>query len=887
MANIRKQFNFRNGVQVDDDNLVVNSTGLVGIGTSVPNEALDVRGNAKIVGVLTATQLNAESLTVLQTSISNITLTGVIAGSGVSVGNGIVTSSTGPIGLVTYYGDGRFLQGLPTSQWVDVDVGLGFTSIYAQGYVGVGTIDPRFVFQVAGTPNTTLVGFTSGVGISSEGNILATGIVTAYKFSGIGSNLSQLNASSVEYGTLNNSRLPQNISISGILTASTSITTGNISASGIVTASLGLNAGNTTIAGDTSVTGNVNATGIATFGPLNSASLTVTGNTNITGIATVAGGIVGDVTGTASTARSLTGTPDVVVGFVTASNITVSNNSTSGISSVTNRLYIGSNIGLNTHSPTAEVHIVKNGVGGVHLTSTQESYVGVARSLSRGQLGGELRFGNLADTFSGQNSLDLVNYDLGSINQYIHRGAAGLGTGNFNWIYGQDQSAKMTLTYGGRLGIAKTNPDHELHVVGTSTITEDLYVGDDLFVHGDSSLVGDLTVNGVFTTNNITVLGGINANLNNTSGISTFYDIDVTNLAKVAKVAIGSDRTDYAIQIGNAQNSDVLVLSNANFIGIGTSLPTPEVNISAQESSVIIRAVGVGTTRPRSAADFADAGKGYFSDSKRFLITPRVTTAERNVLDTSTVNAAGAIVYNTQLGVHQAYNGTVWADIGSGGGGTISFADRAGIATYSSIAGFSTDAGNVIGGIVTCTSLSVFPGAGGGISTFSGITTVTGPTLFAKQLSVSGVSTFIGIVTSRSNLFIGNNLSVAGRLDVNGNSEFNGTVDVDDDFAVRNPSGGDKFFVVATTGDTIIEGSIDANGGLDVLGHTELDQLNVSGITTTSSLNVGTGVTISAGIVTATNGFLSGIGTAVQITTVGNQLVFTVPGVGSTSFTLS
>ena len=41
MANIKKNFNFRNGVQVDDDNLLVTSTGLVGIGTTIPNEALD------------------------------------------------------------------------------------------------------------------------------------------------------------------------------------------------------------------------------------------------------------------------------------------------------------------------------------------------------------------------------------------------------------------------------------------------------------------------------------------------------------------------------------------------------------------------------------------------------------------------------------------------------------------------------------------------------------------------------------------------------------------------------------------------------------------------------------------------------------------------------
>ena len=40
MANIKKNFNFRNGVQVDDDNLLVTSTGLVGIGTTIPSEAL-------------------------------------------------------------------------------------------------------------------------------------------------------------------------------------------------------------------------------------------------------------------------------------------------------------------------------------------------------------------------------------------------------------------------------------------------------------------------------------------------------------------------------------------------------------------------------------------------------------------------------------------------------------------------------------------------------------------------------------------------------------------------------------------------------------------------------------------------------------------------------
>ena len=63
MANYNKQFNFRNGVQVDNDNLVVSPTGLVGIGTTIPTEILDVRdGNAKVSGFVTAASLYSKIL---------------------------------------------------------------------------------------------------------------------------------------------------------------------------------------------------------------------------------------------------------------------------------------------------------------------------------------------------------------------------------------------------------------------------------------------------------------------------------------------------------------------------------------------------------------------------------------------------------------------------------------------------------------------------------------------------------------------------------------------------------------------------------------------------------------------------------------------------------
>lgn len=43
MANYNKQFNFRNGVQVDNDNFIVSPTGLVEIGTDSTRCVLDLK----------------------------------------------------------------------------------------------------------------------------------------------------------------------------------------------------------------------------------------------------------------------------------------------------------------------------------------------------------------------------------------------------------------------------------------------------------------------------------------------------------------------------------------------------------------------------------------------------------------------------------------------------------------------------------------------------------------------------------------------------------------------------------------------------------------------------------------------------------------------------
>ena len=59
-------------------------------------------------------------------------------------------------------------------------------------------------------------------------------------------------------------------------------------------------------------------------------------------------------------------------------------------------------------------------------------------------------------------------------------------------------------------------------------------------------------------------------------------------------------------------------------------------------------------------------------------------------------------------------------------------------------------------------------------------------------------------------------------MTVAGASEFNGTVDVDADFAVRNGTT-DKFFVDNVTGNTTIEGTLLAEGNVNFNGTLDVD----------------------------------------------------------------
>jgi hypothetical protein len=727
MSNIRKQFNFRNGVQVDDDNFIVSSTGLVGIGTTIPTESLDLYGNAKISGFATATELRAQTLVVSQTAtIENITFNNSIIGSGVSIRSGVI-SATSSSGIVTYFGDARFLQGMPTSQWLDIDVGLGFTSIYAAGFVGVGTVDPRFPFQVAGNTSTTLAGFANGVGISSSGDILATGIVTASSFSG---NLTG-NVTGNVNGTINTT----GISTLGVTTA-TNLILQQLNVSGLSTF-----AGITTVTGPTLFAKQLNVSGVSTFssfitapslrdynslvgtassttttfvvtvaakttnhryygtgsanayvidgiespfitllpgktyrftqeGASNSghplrfyyeAAKTTQYSTNVTtsGTPGTAGAyteiVVTDTTPvvlhyqcsvhgymgnaaqfnsnvvdtpyqiTTSSGLSVTGVStftgaSTFANTVSFAGITTITGSTlftqqlgvSGVATISTRLYVES-IGVGTNSPSSDIHIRRSSASTLQVTSdTAAAIIAVGRSTTLEGNNGAIIFGNTAGIYpySDSRTLDIVNYDTGNINQYLDYGSIGVGTGNFNWICGQDPTSPlMSLTYQGNLGVGVTDPTVKFQVSGIASVTS--------LVTGDITATGNIVATGAATSTSVQTLYvyggkseilnpdgtsifppvGVTDNVNATSGISTFFDINVTNNAIIdGNIGIGTTNPQDPIQVGSATTDGEYVTISEFGVGLGTAANANGFFLDGLTKEVLFGAVSIGNT---------------------------------------------------------------------------------------------------------------------------------------------------------------------------------------------------------------------------------------------------------------------------------------------------
>lgn len=694
MANIRKQFNFRNGVQVDDDNLNVTTTGLVGIGTSLPTESLHVNGNAKITGFATCGTIFVETLEATSATIDSLTLdtSGSIIGGGVSIVSGIVTGTDS--GIVTYFGDGGNLLNLPTSQWIDVDSGFGYTSIYAAGNVGVGTIVPAFTFQVAGNQDISVAGFAGGVGISSDGDVLITGVTTAFKFVGIGSDLTLLNADNISSGTISASRLP--VLSSGTLDSNQSlgiVTVTKLDADNIVADSVLVSLASTFSSGLT-VTGDLVATATTAKGLVDSPGIAVTSisATTIDGTeldvdtiiadsvlvslaSTFSSGLTvnGSLVATATTAQSLTSDSDVDIDDITV-----------GVATVSTRLVADTDVGIGTSAPPEALSIYG---GNVKVYNESDiSTISIGNSVDGTGHNGELRYGNNIGLFdySTAASFDLINHGYGNFNYYLDAQEStpvGIKTGDFNWIR-KSSNELMTLTYEGNLGIGNTQPEEKLHVTGNSKFSGDITV-ENVTVSG-GFFVETLSIPSIGTTD-IIAAGIITSNKfdgiflsENKNNIIDGIDSDFVKVSDV--LAVGSASTSNPVSpgrliIGNTE--DRVFITNSGKIGIGTtSLRTNPDDADTDEQFTIVAldrtaglgAVGVGTTSLQSLVDFSSVGvarteiyelPGEDSAKMRFMLPPKISTDERAGLTT----VSGATIYNVTTNKLQVYTGTAWEDL--------------------------------------------------------------------------------------------------------------------------------------------------------------------------------------------------------------------------------
>ena len=655
MANIRKTFNFRNGVQVDEDNFIVNPNGLVGIGTSVPSEFLDVRGTAKVVGLVTA---------------SDVFVSGVATITEIKVGTAISISGSG-IAASQFYGDGSNLTQLPTSQWLDVDVGLGYTSIYSVGSVGIGTTDPRDTFQVGGNP---AIAGKSGVGINTIGNIRASGIITATSFRGpvIGDVQGDVTGDVTGNVTGN---LTGNVTgnIDGLVNA-TGISTFNndVKFVGVTTNIDFLKQVNQPVLKfwDTAkaIFGNDNDLHIyhaanASYIHASTSDLIISNNTFV-------GGNYQIRLQARNGENSIVCHPDEYVKLYYNGNekLVTTNDGIilTGVATVTDSVRVGTGgtvfsventgkIGIGTATATADLHILKPQGTSVKVNADSgipNIKIGIGATAKYGCL----RFNN------EPNSFDVVNLDTGDLN-FVLDGANNNGVGNFTW---NDVTAeRMRLTYDGKLGINEDAPAHQLHVVGTSTVTSNAWVGGNLDVKGNVSVGGTISGTIAFTD-------AIESNINKTSGVSTVSVLNVIN-------GIGFNNNNPQTKL------DFLSATAAfNTIGIGTTNPATKLDV---KGSAYIESIGINTNTIKSDASFdvgnfqiagsgielfqsnlkldthSKVGVGTYGDQpggvvdlrkgnghlQPWVFVPHLTTTERN----SKTNAAtsgittGAIIYNT------------------------------------------------------------------------------------------------------------------------------------------------------------------------------------------------------------------------------------------------
>ncbi len=371
--------------------------------------------------------------------------------------------------------------------------------------------------------------------------------------------------------------------------------------------------------------------------------------------------------------------------------------------------------------------------------------------------------------------------------------------------------------------------------VGVATFTSsNVYIDNDLFVSGiqitgggGGSIGQDITARHLNITGFSTFANDIDANGRlDVDGVSELDDVNIAGVSTIASVNV----TGLSTFTGNSTFGGNIYVPDNKTIHIGGTT-TGDLQLFHDTNHSYIRDQGTGDIRVRASGfDVRTAGN-----------TVSILRAHE-----------GGFIASTGIGtVTRLY------------------------ATHVNVSGLSTFAGNIdangrldVDGVSELDDLNV-----AGVSTLA-------------SLNVSGLSTFTGIGTFISDLHVGGNLTVKGTTMFEGgtltlgdadtdNIVFGGEIDSNiipddnDTWALGSASKEWKIIYVDdvnVTGVSTFAGLIDANGDLDVDGHTELDNVNVAGFSTfvgfstfTGDVQVGGALTVAGTINSLTDITINGV----------------------------
>jgi len=269
---------------------------------------------------------------------------------------------------------------------------------------------------------------------------------------------------------------------------------------------------------------------------------------------------------------------------------------------------------------------------------------------------GILRFNNDVNTF------DIVNNDTGDLN-FILDADSNSGTGDIRFL--KTTSEKMRLTNDGKLGIAITNPSHQLHVVGTSTVTGNAFIGGNLSIGGTISgqlALGQTLQANIFTTSGVSTFGQVNisgpigfsseipnCDIDFQQATASFGSIGIGTTNPVAKLKIigGALLDDVGFNTSSIKTDPGYNCGNIQFYNQRFGMYSSDMIFDSARDSQI----GFGTVGDNFAGliDMRLGGENHVSP---WLYLPQMTTARRN---TATGNSnltgisTGAVIYNTTV----------------------------------------------------------------------------------------------------------------------------------------------------------------------------------------------------------------------------------------------